>query len=199
MKRAIKLLDGSEESYNKLTESAAAADLRAWREGELTAQQNRATNVKSMDYYALKCQHGRKIIYLFFVPPSQSLCHKLQVKQRCSYTWAGNSQRASSPQSNSFQRESRFKSLSKCLIKVLSYFDPFIGSGFHCKATLDKLVVSQQRPSKSKLPRNEVGFWNESWIIKGRQINFSDRTHHRKTSVPPMSLLKSLWLVTMGR
>ncbi|KAF8226528.1 hypothetical protein L208DRAFT_1064109, partial [Tricholoma matsutake] len=54
MKWALKLLNTSEESYNKLTESAAAADLQAWREGELTVQQNWATNMKSMDYYALK-------------------------------------------------------------------------------------------------------------------------------------------------
>jgi hypothetical protein len=73
MKQAIKLLNGSEESYNKLTESAAPADLQAWREGELTVQQNQATNMKSMDYYALKCQHGRMLICLFLVPPSQSL------------------------------------------------------------------------------------------------------------------------------
>ena len=63
MKQATKLLTGSEESYNKLTESAAPADLQAWREGELTAQQNRATNVKSMDYYALKCKRGKVFIY----------------------------------------------------------------------------------------------------------------------------------------
>ena len=56
MKWATKLLKGSEESYNKLTESVAPADLQAWQEGELTAQQNQATNVKSMDYYALKCK-----------------------------------------------------------------------------------------------------------------------------------------------
>ena len=67
MKRAMKLLNGSEESYNKLTELAAPADLQAWREGELTAQQSRATNVKSMDYYALKCKHGRLLIYSFLV------------------------------------------------------------------------------------------------------------------------------------
>ncbi|KAF8234743.1 hypothetical protein L208DRAFT_998306, partial [Tricholoma matsutake] len=51
MKRAMNLLKGSEESYKKLTESAAPADLEAWREGEMTAQQNRDENVKSMDYY----------------------------------------------------------------------------------------------------------------------------------------------------
>ncbi|KAF8231335.1 hypothetical protein L208DRAFT_1125276, partial [Tricholoma matsutake] len=54
MKQAMNLLKGSEESYKKLTESAAPADLEAWREGEMTAQQNKNKNVKSMDYYALK-------------------------------------------------------------------------------------------------------------------------------------------------
>lgn len=77
MKWALKLLNTSEESYNKLTESAAAADLQAWREGELTVQQNWATNMKSMDYYALKCKHGRLLIYLFLVPQSQSLWDQL--------------------------------------------------------------------------------------------------------------------------
>jgi hypothetical protein len=41
MKWAINLLKGSEESYKKLTESVAPADLEGWREGEMTAQQNR--------------------------------------------------------------------------------------------------------------------------------------------------------------
>ncbi|KAF8227891.1 hypothetical protein L208DRAFT_1072857, partial [Tricholoma matsutake] len=54
MKQAMNLLKGLEESYKKLTESAAPADLEAWREGEMMAQQNRDENVKSMDYYALK-------------------------------------------------------------------------------------------------------------------------------------------------
>jgi hypothetical protein len=65
MKWAINLLKGSEESYKKLTESAAPADLEAWREGDMTAQQNRLKNVKSMDYYALKCTRG-KVFFIFY-------------------------------------------------------------------------------------------------------------------------------------
>ena len=76
MKRAIRLLKGSEESYNKLTESAAPEDLQAWQEGELKAQQNQENNVKSMDYYALKCKRGRVVIYSFLVPRI-SICHQI--------------------------------------------------------------------------------------------------------------------------
>jgi hypothetical protein len=64
MKRAINLLSMAEESYNKLTESVLPADLQAWGEGKMTAQQNWATNVKSMDYYALKCKQG-SIMFIF--------------------------------------------------------------------------------------------------------------------------------------
>lgn len=67
MKRATKLLKGSKESYEKLTESASPADLQAWQEGELTAQRNRGENVKSMDYYALKCIRGTVFIHFSFV------------------------------------------------------------------------------------------------------------------------------------
>jgi hypothetical protein len=86
MKRAIQVLKGSEESYDKLTESAAEVDLQAWKEGELTAQQNRARNVKSMDYYALQCKNGSAHLVVYG-PLHLNLCwDQPQVKLRCSYT-----------------------------------------------------------------------------------------------------------------
>lgn len=86
MKRAIQLLKGSEESYTKLTESAAPADLEEWKEGELRAQQNRAINVKSMDYYALQCKHGSVHLFIYGLIDLNRYPDQRQVKLRCSYT-----------------------------------------------------------------------------------------------------------------
>ncbi|KAF8240651.1 hypothetical protein L208DRAFT_1514834, partial [Tricholoma matsutake] len=69
MKWAINLLKGPEESYKKLTESVVPADLEAWQEGEMTAQQNWDKNVKSMDYYALKCKRGTVLFISHFQSP----------------------------------------------------------------------------------------------------------------------------------
>ena len=66
MKWATKLLKGTKESYEKLTESASPTDLQTWQEGELTAQRNRGENVQSMDYYALKCICGNVFIHFSF-------------------------------------------------------------------------------------------------------------------------------------
>jgi hypothetical protein len=72
LKRARKLLIESKESYDKLTESVGTEDLQAWRKGDRTAQQNRSKNVKSMDYFALKCNHGTVVIFRFLGPHSES-------------------------------------------------------------------------------------------------------------------------------
>jgi hypothetical protein len=72
LKRARKLLSESKEAYDKLTESVGTEDLQAWQEGDLMAQRNRCKNVKSMDYFALKCNHGTVLICKFLGPHSQS-------------------------------------------------------------------------------------------------------------------------------
>jgi hypothetical protein len=58
MKRARDLVSKSEDAYDKLTNSASAADIKEWREGEQKAQDNRIQDVRSMDYFALKTDQG---------------------------------------------------------------------------------------------------------------------------------------------
>jgi hypothetical protein len=62
MKRAQELVLTAEDSYKNLTESASAHDLNEWRKGEQQAQEGRAEDVKSMDYFDLKTQQGALVL-----------------------------------------------------------------------------------------------------------------------------------------
>jgi len=52
------MLASAEQAYQKLTISSSKADVESWRQGECDAQEQRAEDVKSMDYFAVKTNKG---------------------------------------------------------------------------------------------------------------------------------------------
>ena len=56
--RAKKLHITSKNSYSKLIESSSKPDIESWWKGEGEAQQKRAQDVCSMDYFAMKTHAG---------------------------------------------------------------------------------------------------------------------------------------------
>jgi hypothetical protein len=70
MKRAIQLLKGSEESYNKLTELAAPEDLQAWQEGELKSTMKSGNKCQE---YGLLCTKAKMQLQLSWEQPAGKL------------------------------------------------------------------------------------------------------------------------------